>query len=336
MATDVLKLWPASSFCGSHYSAVSKIDITCGSSKKIKINTTMPYIEIKELQQFNRVLSETSAEKLVVIDFHATWCGPCRAIAPVYERLSNSVLHATFLKVDTDKVPAIAQKYNIRAMPTFVFLKGGNKIDELKGADPTGLTEKVNRLAGPPPSSFASGSKSSSKSLTEGLTSLKPVIDSRELQCLNEVDDHTLKGILGSDAKEGNFLESDADEQLLITIPFLQPTRLRALVIRTDPSKLELAPKRLKLFINHPSLGFPEAETFAPTQEFELTSKQVEEAEGTVRLDLRLVRFQGVGSLSIFVVSNMGGDEVTRIDGIDLFGEVMEGGSKGPLQKVED
>lgn len=162
------------------------------------------------------------------------------------------------------------------------------------------------------------------------------MIDSREVQCLNEVDEHTLKSILGSDAKPGNYLESDADEQLLLTIPFLQPTRLRAIVLRTDGAHLQLAPKRIKLFINHPSLGFPEAESLPPTQEFELKAKQIEEGEGSVRLDLRLVRFQGVGSLSIFVVSNLGGDEVTRIDGLDVFGEVMEGGGNGPLQKVED
>ena len=119
---------------------------------------------------------------------------------------------------------------------------------------------------------------------------------------------------------------------MLVTLPFHQPTRLRALVLVA--SKPEQAPRRLKLFVNSPSLGFDQATADAPVQEFELTAAQW--AEGAVRLDLRLVKFQRVSELSLFVVANVGDEETTIVEGIDVFGEPMEAGSKGPLEKIDD
>lgn len=67
----------------------------------------------------------------------------------------------------------------------------------------------------------------------------------------------------------------------------------------TPTDKLAQAPKRVKLFINVPTLGFDGAENDAPTQEFEVTKSQWEQGEGAVKLDLRLVRFQNVNSLHV-------------------------------------
>lgn len=124
-------------------------------------------------------------------------------------------------------------------------------------------------------------------------------------------------------------------QQLLITLPFHQPTRLRSLLLVSAKNPAQ-APRRLKLFVNAPALGFDAAETDAPTQEFELTAAQWAAGEGAVRLDLRLVRFQAVNSLHVFVVSNVGDEEATVLEGIDVFGDAMDGGSKGPLEKVDD
>ncbi|KAL7412899.1 PITH domain-containing protein [Mrakia frigida] len=291
----------------------------------------MPATEIKDARQFDALLRDTPSDKLIVVDFHAVWCGPCKIISPHFVKLSNSILHATFVKVDVDKVQAIAQKYNVRAMPTFLFLKGGNKIDELKGADVAGLTEKVTRHAGPAPRTFASSSGSSSSAL-DGLTSLRPLFDSREILCLNESSSHPLKPLLSSsNSSSSNYLESDADEQLLLTVPFLQPTRLRSLVLHTSDEAKAQAPKRVKLFVNRPNLGFDEAEGEAPTQEFEISEGKVGEP-----LALRLVKFQGVQSLHIFIMSNQGDEETTRIDGIEVYGEAMDVTSRDPLKKVEE
>lgn len=77
----------------------------------------------------------TSAAKLTVVDFFATWCGPCKAIAPHFANLAAQKTNVNFVKVDVDKSRDIAQQYQIRAMPTFIFFKNGRVIETIEGAD---------------------------------------------------------------------------------------------------------------------------------------------------------------------------------------------------------
>ncbi|KAG9509199.1 Thioredoxin-2, partial [Fragariocoptes setiger] len=87
---------------------------------------------------------KNAGHKLVVIDFHATWCGPCRLISPVLDELETE--HAgklVILKVDVDECEDIATEYNITNMPTFVLMKGGKKLDSFSGANQTRLREII-------------------------------------------------------------------------------------------------------------------------------------------------------------------------------------------------
>uniref|UniRef100_A0A7S2WLZ4 Thioredoxin n=1 Tax=Eucampia antarctica TaxID=49252 RepID=A0A7S2WLZ4_9STRA len=88
-------------------------------------------------------LMEQSSSKLVVIDFTATWCGPCQMIAPVFEKMSDEFTDVIFIKVDVDKADTIAQKCGIKAMPTFQYYKDGKKVDEICGADAAKIKSKV-------------------------------------------------------------------------------------------------------------------------------------------------------------------------------------------------
>mmetsp|Transcript_16688 Transcript_16688/g.30290 ORF Transcript_16688/g.30290 Transcript_16688/m.30290 type:complete len:106 (-) Transcript_16688:188-505(-) len=92
-------------------------------------------------------LMEQSQGKLVVVDFTASWCGPCQMVAPHFEKMSEEFSNAIFVKVDVDAMDKIAQKCGVRAMPTFQFFKNGQKVDELMGADVNALKAKVSALA---------------------------------------------------------------------------------------------------------------------------------------------------------------------------------------------
>ncbi|KDR85488.1 hypothetical protein GALMADRAFT_234390 [Galerina marginata CBS 339.88] len=106
----------------------------------------MSITHLTSLSQLNGILSK-SKEKLSVIDFHATWCGPCHAIAPTFEALSKQYPTVNFLKCDVDAVPDVAQKYTVAVMPTFIFLKGSTKVDQIKGADKSILTNTIRKHA---------------------------------------------------------------------------------------------------------------------------------------------------------------------------------------------
>lgn len=84
-------------------------------------------------------ISEIPQSGAVVIDFFATWCGPCKRIAPAFEKLAESITSIQFFKVDVDESPELVNQFDISAMPTFVFLKDGKEVRRVEGADMAGL-----------------------------------------------------------------------------------------------------------------------------------------------------------------------------------------------------
>ncbi|KIL71483.1 hypothetical protein M378DRAFT_155057, partial [Amanita muscaria Koide BX008] len=93
---------------------------------------------IASITELDDVLSKSN-DKLSVIDFHATWCSPCHAIAPAFEALAKQHSNVNFLKVDVDAAKDVASRYSISAMPTFIFLKGSEKVDQVRGANRAAL-----------------------------------------------------------------------------------------------------------------------------------------------------------------------------------------------------
>jgi thioredoxin len=77
------------------------------------------------------------SEKTVVLDFWATWCGPCRMIAPIIEEMATEFDgKAVIGKVDVDNAPKVAAKFGIRNIPTVIFIKNGEVVDKQVGAVP--------------------------------------------------------------------------------------------------------------------------------------------------------------------------------------------------------
>jgi thioredoxin 1 len=88
--------------------------------------------EIKTLEQ---VKTELKYEGLVVLDFFATWCRPCKMIAPILEKLATEYSNAHFFKIDVDESPDVSQEYEVSAMPTVLYFKNGVKIGSVVGAN---------------------------------------------------------------------------------------------------------------------------------------------------------------------------------------------------------
>ncbi len=101
------------------------------------------------------VLKETTFDALVaqnttpvMIDFFATWCGPCKMVAPVLEELSSEYKEKVkFAKVDIDECPNLASKYKIRGVPTLMLFKNGEPVATMVGAQPKNrITEEIQKI----------------------------------------------------------------------------------------------------------------------------------------------------------------------------------------------
>ena len=99
--------------------------------------------EITSEDQYRDILRNSGANRLVVVDFFATWCGPCMNVAPHFANLSTKYSNVTFVKVDTDKNRSIASNAGVRSLPTFMFFKNNVKLTEVIGGDVTKLEQLI-------------------------------------------------------------------------------------------------------------------------------------------------------------------------------------------------
>jgi thioredoxin 1 len=91
---------------------------------------------MKQLTDKNFDYEVLNSTELVVVDFWAEWCGPCRMVAPVIDELSEEYNDVKFFGVDVDSSPNVADKQGIRNIPAILFFKKGQLIDRIVGAVP--------------------------------------------------------------------------------------------------------------------------------------------------------------------------------------------------------
>lgn len=77
-----------------------------------------------------------ASEKVVLIDFYADWCGPCRMVAPIIEEIAGERDDIIVGKINVDDEPELAQKFNVASIPTLMVMKGGEVVKQSAGARP--------------------------------------------------------------------------------------------------------------------------------------------------------------------------------------------------------
>ncbi|KAL7743777.1 hypothetical protein ACLKA6_016836 [Drosophila palustris] len=102
---------------------------------------------IRSVNDFHKRI-DGAENKIVVLDFYATWCGPCKEIEKLVKSLSRQYADkALFLKINVDKYDELVTKYKVRSMPTFIFIKGNRRLGSIVGADEHKLVHMMAKLA---------------------------------------------------------------------------------------------------------------------------------------------------------------------------------------------
>ncbi|KAI1401179.1 thioredoxin-domain-containing protein [Hypoxylon fuscum] len=121
------------------------------SSSSRNFHTTLPKMTVHNLQTAEAFKEAIQNNKVVMLDCFATWCGPCKAIAPILANHSNEdqFKDIFFAKIDVDDLPDVSQELGITAMPTFMIFKDGNlePAEKLVGANPNALVSMLKKHA---------------------------------------------------------------------------------------------------------------------------------------------------------------------------------------------
>jgi thioredoxin 1 len=97
---------------------------------------------VHNMEEFNVALKSS---ELVIADFYATWCPPCKTAAPVYGRLSLEYTNVSFIKCDVDEGKDVSAANKISAMPTFKLFKGGKEVETVQGFREANIIEMLEK-----------------------------------------------------------------------------------------------------------------------------------------------------------------------------------------------
>ena len=104
----------------------------------------MPYVHVHNDDEYKQSL-ESAGELPVVVKTSASWCGPCRAIAPYFEGLADDFKEVYFISLDADECLSTSKELHISALPTFIALRNRKEFDRVVGADKNKLKTLVEK-----------------------------------------------------------------------------------------------------------------------------------------------------------------------------------------------
>ncbi|XP_022897926.1 PITH domain-containing protein At3g04780 [Olea europaea var. sylvestris] len=174
-------------------------------------------------------------------------------------------------------------------------------------------------------------SAESSSAIQRSQVDLLDFVNWSGVECLNQSSSHSLSNALKKGYREDESLnlESDADEQLLIYIPFTQVIKLHSIVIQGPE---EEGPKTVKLFANKEHMGFSNVNDYPPSDIAVLSEDNLKGKP----VILKYVKFQNVRSLTIFIEDNQSGSDITKVQKIVLSGTTVDTTDMKGLKKIED
>ncbi|CAH8297669.1 unnamed protein product [Eruca vesicaria subsp. sativa] len=122
---------------------------TPGFEYEISPYKVSPFIvEMKNKNQWkSRFSALKDANKLLVIEFTAKWCGPCQSLEPKLEELAAKYTDVEFVKIDVDVLKSVWKEYNLHALPTVVFMKRGQEVDRVVGLKLDEIERKLHKYA---------------------------------------------------------------------------------------------------------------------------------------------------------------------------------------------
>jgi len=101
----------------------------------------MPLVEVSQTNIFRAALKSTP--HLVVVDFYAPWCGPCRSLNQTFVDITSQFKNVLVIKADVDNLAEISTEFNVARLPTVVFIRFGRELDRVVGADSKAIINKV-------------------------------------------------------------------------------------------------------------------------------------------------------------------------------------------------
>lgn len=285
---------------------------------------------VKSAKEFEDYLKNNS---YIVLNFTASWCGPCQAIKALVDQAYVENKNVEIVRIDLDSQHDLAEKYNITAVPSFVFIENGNEVDRIQGANAQQLISKIQEF-----NTKAQGHKRKGKGLgaedvissNNDLKDIKVLIPKNfeilnstidfsgyeVLNCLSLYKDSKTKSVVDLKATlDKSAVVSDSDSQLLFYIPFLNISKIYSVLIKIKSKKdhrdgnLNLdsddmeevqKPNLVKIWCNTQSiLSFDEASSDANAPHVEKITDDNEEE--WLNIKVKFVRFQNVQNITIFI-----------------------------------